>query len=512
MTLGSAQGPPQTLLFGDGTPLQMRLFPPLPFASSRPFFFAEDDQRAYCVSWWSTFGPVEHVAQKPDALPPNLIISLGGGSSQQAPNVAQGSTLPIAQQSNWKAPMLQPPMLTSEIDFDFSIHFHPFAADFVRAMRQGGAARLLTPAMQALQEVDTPSSGFKIALLGTEFERHYKPSDRVQQPYPFEDVDFSANGAYAPYNWEIFFHIPLRVASQLLANQKFEEAQAWLRYVFDPTDGSGQFWKVHPFTTIVPERIDELLMLLATPDDQLDPQQLADKATIASEVDAMRLHPFEPYRIARLRPGAFMKNAFMTYLDVLIAWGDQLFAQDTIETINQAMQLYVMAADLLGPRPERIPRRGTVAAATYADLEPKLDAFSNALVSLENDFPFSSSVSSDGDGGNALLGGGSDALLLCTAEREDARVLGHGRRPSLQDSQLHEHRRRGPDAAAVRPTHRPRTARRGGGEGRRPWQRTQRSRGAPAVLSILGHAATGDGAGGGGEGTRCAAAQHPGEA
>ena len=43
----------------------------------------------------------------------------------------------------------------------------------------------------------------------------------------------------------------------------------------------------------------------------------------------------------------------MTYIDNLIAWGDQLFSQDTIEAINEATQLYVMAADLLGPRPRR---------------------------------------------------------------------------------------------------------------------------------------------------------------
>jgi hypothetical protein len=29
----------------------------------------------------------------------------------------------------------------------------------------------------------------------------------------------------------------------------------------------------------------------------------------------------------------------MQYLDTLIAWGDQLFAQDTIESINEAAQL-----------------------------------------------------------------------------------------------------------------------------------------------------------------------------
>ena len=42
----------------------------------------------------------------------------------------------------------------------------------------------------------------------------------------------------------------------------------------------------------------------------------------------------------------------MRYLDNLIAWGDQLFRRDTIESINEATQLYVLAAEILGPRPE----------------------------------------------------------------------------------------------------------------------------------------------------------------
>ena len=45
----------------------------------------------------------------------------------------------------------------------------------------------------------------------------------------------------------------------------------------------------------------------------------------------------------------------MKYLDNLIAWGDSLFRQDTIESINEATQRYVLAANILGPRPQRDP-------------------------------------------------------------------------------------------------------------------------------------------------------------
>ena len=79
----------------------------------------------------------------------------------------------------------------------------------------------------------------------------------------------------------------------------------------------------------------------------------------------------------------------MKYLDNLIAWGDNLFRQDTIESINEATQLYVLAANLLGTKPQRIPTRGTFQPKTFSQLKAKgLDVMGNTLVELESQFPF----------------------------------------------------------------------------------------------------------------------------
>ena len=69
---------------------------------------------------------------------------------------------------------------------------------------------------------------------------------------PVKRLDFSSSGAYSVYNWEIFFHVPLLVAIHLSRNGRYEEAQRWFHFVFDPTDnGDGpapqRFWKVRPF-------------------------------------------------------------------------------------------------------------------------------------------------------------------------------------------------------------------------------------------------------------------------
>ena len=209
----------------------------------------------------------------------------------------------------------------------------------------------------------------------------------IQAPYPVEDVDFTADGAYSVYNWELFFHAPMLIATTLSQNQQFAAADTWFRFIFDPTNDSPnelapqRYWNVLPFKTTPAESITDLMTALDHGD-----------ASAAAQVHDWRAHPFAPFRIARLRVTAFQRWVVMKYLDNLIAWGDQLFAQNTAESINQATQLYVLASDLLGPRPELVPARTVVPAQTYSQLQPRLDAFSNVMEWLENEFPFATQV------------------------------------------------------------------------------------------------------------------------
>ena len=85
-----------------------------------------------------------------------------------------------------------------------------------------------------------------------------------------------------------------------------------------------------------------------------------------------------------------MLKTVMAYLDNLIAWGDSLFQQYTIETINEATQLYVIAANILGPKPQAVPHKGAPSKSlTYTDLRKATrDPFGNAMVEMEADLPF----------------------------------------------------------------------------------------------------------------------------
>ncbi len=116
---------------------------------------------------------------------------------------------------------------------------------------------------------------------------------------------------------------------------------------------------------------------------------VAEATALKAQVDQWRINPFRPHAVARLRPVAYMKAVVMHYIDNLIAWGDQLFRRETIEAINEATQLYVLAAEILGKRPERIPPRARPQAQVYRTLDDlqALDSLSNALVGIETFLP-----------------------------------------------------------------------------------------------------------------------------
>lgn len=193
------------------------------------------------------------------------------------------------------------------------------------------------------------------------FVEFYAP-DRVVKPYPVEDLDFSRAGAYAIYNWELFFHGPLLVAVQLMQSGRYEDALSHLQLIFDPTgggnaggDGPSRFWRFLPFHEVgTPTSVVDIVAVLGSG----APNKIA-LASVLAQLDAYRSEPFNPHVIARLRIGAYMRAVVMRYLDCLIAWGDQLFRRRTLEANSHATLLYVTALQILGERPRVAPRRGS---------------------------------------------------------------------------------------------------------------------------------------------------------
>jgi hypothetical protein len=298
--------------------------------------FVWDDARTYHVTYWCRF------ADPSSAAPPN--------SSRPA------------------APM---PELCG---FTFAIHYHPFIEQFVAALDAGGVKALLNRSTQLR------TGSFDFAA--------YVPAATVTRP-PVEDVDFSYAGAYSAYNWELFFHVPMLIANRLAAEGRHEEALTWYRTVFDPTGRDVpavdpdrpnlRFWVTKPFyeTTTAEYREQRIAAVLAA--------VAQGDAEVVQQVEEWRANPFDPHLVARLRTVAYQKYVVVQYVQTLIAWGDRLFREDTLESLTEATQLYEMAASLLGPRPRTAPHREPAAPPTYAQLAGQgTTLLSGALVEVEN--------------------------------------------------------------------------------------------------------------------------------
>ncbi|KAK3386446.1 hypothetical protein B0H63DRAFT_540294 [Podospora didyma] len=233
---------------------------------------------------------------------------------------------------------------------------------------------------------------------------------------------------YALYNWEIGLHAPMTLIDGLLKAQQFDDALEVCHTIFDPsaigasTDTTGdnkKYWKFFPFKDLANTDAKESLEKLFL---GMQPQQSNDK------VNDWRNHPFSPHAVARARPVAYMKWIAMKYIEIMIAYGDYYFRQNSLETIPSAIQCYVIASHVYGPRGQKIPRRGKKAAQTYSSLLSKWNAFGNAIVELEVEFPFSNQTSlpigsSNGVVGFANIFGFATSLYFCIPDNPKLRQL-----------------------------------------------------------------------------------------
>ncbi|HZM78767.1 MAG TPA: neuraminidase-like domain-containing protein [Candidatus Limnocylindrales bacterium] len=217
-----------------------------------------------------------------------------------------------------------------------------------------------------------------------EANRRVSPAagDRVDDKVVAGRLDFT--GPYGTYYREIFFHIPFLIAHHLNSQGKYEQAQRWYQYIFDPTAAE-----------VIPD--DPTLSAeanLARKKDRnwrylefrgLDVPTLRAILTDEQAIEAYKRDPFNPHAIARLRLTAYQKAIVMRYIDNLLDWGDDLFTQFQMETVNEATMLYATAADILGERPAKLGGCGERSRTwTYEELKPALSAGSEFLIEVEH--------------------------------------------------------------------------------------------------------------------------------
>ena len=135
------------------------------------------------------------------------------------------------------------------------------------------------------------------------------------------------DAALGGYFREIFFQIPFLIADHLNSQQSFGDAQRWYHYLFDPTANEpGVPGEAAVALPGVPRRRHPV----ASPE--------------ANQPGCARGVPQGPIQPPCDRPAAasaYQKSIVMKYIDNLLDWGDSLFAEFTMESVNEATMLYV---------------------------------------------------------------------------------------------------------------------------------------------------------------------------
>lgn len=306
---------------------------------------------------------------------------------------------------------------SNQKNYRFELLSHSLVDDFYKRYRDGGTKWLYTRETQALPISDSYYYSYSYynyyfsVYLGyymagdwqawdlgqTIFRYNYWPNKaNVDGPYPAPMVDFVWGGANAMYNWELFFYVPMLIAEKMIAEQSYEEALLWLQLVFDPRERyssyertkdfihdlpkGARYWKFLPFFANK-DADKSVLEMLGLPTKQ---DKLPDRSALSSLVDKWKNDPFNPHLIARYRNVAYQKYVVMKYLDTLIGWGDQEFSKDTTESVNLAIQFYLLAAELLGPKSPEAPEPEALSPLTVRQLLSRTDDLGNAFIDYEN--------------------------------------------------------------------------------------------------------------------------------
>jgi hypothetical protein len=265
------------------------------------------------------------------------------------------------------------------------------ADDAARVLFQQGVQGLLDPFTQAnvLNEYG-PGIDPGLSSPGAGINMRY-----MDQGY----LDF--DGPMGVYYKEIFAYIPHLIANALNSQGQYESAERWYQYIFDPTatdkfevvvsgsqasilDPILSRWEQVPATDVAHRLLDRVWRYV--PLRGIDAPTLRAILTDATTIQLYMADPFSPWAIARARPSAFQKAMVMKYVSNLLDWADSLFTQFTMESVSEALMLYVMASELLGPRPVPLGQCGAglpTALDTYAVIEPQMSGKGDFLLELE---------------------------------------------------------------------------------------------------------------------------------
>ncbi|WP_228939598.1 Tc toxin subunit A-related protein [Photorhabdus thracensis] len=207
----------------------------------------------------------------------------------------------------------------ANVDDVLTLHHDANGAQYM----QWGVYRTRLNTLFARKLISRANAGID-TILSMDTQNIQEPKLGESSPNAMEPTDFS--GANSLYFWELFYYTPMLIAQRLLHEQNFDEANRWLKYVWNPSGYikhdqiQDYHWNVRPLQEDTSWNDDPL--------DSVDP-------------DAIAQHDPMHYKVA----------TFMRTLDLLMARGDYAYRQLERDTLNEAKMWYMQALHLLGDKP-----------------------------------------------------------------------------------------------------------------------------------------------------------------
>lgn len=206
----------------------------------------------------------------------------------------------------------------------------------------------------------------------------------ILEPSPtgaeFVELNGPFNGANGLNFWELFFHLPHLIATRLRDEERFQEAQDWLHYVFDPQ--ATQDRKDPPVPIMNPKPAYWRCRPL-------------DIEGAGSNPGWEIQNPSDPDAIGYAAPAHFQILMFTDYVENLMAWGDWYYRQLTRDSLVAAKLCYVQAGFLMGKAPtaDTATRWQTATVENLlaqSDSRPPLEALENTQDFNLADYPIAS--------------------------------------------------------------------------------------------------------------------------
>lgn len=252
--------------------------------------------------------------------------------------------------------------------------YHPFAVKLLALVKDGGLRALYDRVVQR-----RPAEALHATVrryredLGLNADAVFVPSSTLGIASAIESIDFSGLAPHANYNMELFFFAPLLIASNLRARGRYKESQSFFHYVFNPLEGvvpagSGNPWWITPAFDNAERTSLEQIMVGAV-----------GSTNPYVNIEAS---PFDAQAIAFGRRSAYQRFTVMEYLRNILDWADSLYAQLDLEDLDEAGQLYNLAASILGNRPLKLPPAGQIQVRTFN--QPSDWSPSGNILAIEN--------------------------------------------------------------------------------------------------------------------------------